>query len=359
MYWLYRTKKNITNYFYDHPKQKEAVKNVYMLLITALSGLIFAFGFNVFIQPNLDAFSSDVLEELNITVYHLASCGASGLSQSLSTILKIAGVEWVSSETNYNIVYWIFYLSINIPLFFIGFFKVGKKFAIYSLINVLFASIFGILMKSDDPESLINQISLNLANETVARVFFAGMCTGLSSSLAYLIDTTAGGTDIIAFFISEKKSVQVGKWSALFNLVIVTIYSILSTVPLSDIYTGGLAAVDVSTAIIRFLFTIMYMLVITLVVDAINVVNKKCDVQIITPNYNLSQSIIGAIPHGCTIVNAKGGYTGNQLFIIHVTVRKNEVKKVIKLVRQIDNKAFINVFPTSQVYGKFYRKPIQ
>lgn len=357
-YAFVRTKKKIKNYLYDHPIFRAILENGLMLIITAISGLIFALGFNCFIQPNFEAIDSAISAE--VTIYHLASCGASGISQSLCTILKLCNVEFVANDINYNIMYWVFYLLINIPLFFIGFFKVGKKFAIYSLINVAFASTFGILLKSNDPNNILNLISSALAKETVARVLFAGMCTGIASALAYVIGSTAGGTDIIAFYISERKSVQIGKYSTFFNLLVVGTYSILSTLPLNtQIFKDDMGSVAPQTAVIIFLFTLLYMIVISIVVDTINTTNKKYELQIITPNYNLSQSIIAAIPHGCTIINGKGGYSGKDLFVIHVSVRKAEVKRVIKIVKEIDNKAFINVFPMSQVYGKFFKKPIK
>lgn len=360
MYKLTKLKKEIKYYFYDHPVKKNILDNVYMLFMTALSGFVFAFGFNTFIQPNYAAMGPEILNE--VTIRHLASCGASGISQSLNVILKLFGVSWIANEINFNITYWLFYLAVNIPLFFLGFFRVGKKFAIYSLVNVCFASMFGIVLKSDDPNFFINAISAKLATETVARVIFAGICTGIASSLAYKIDSTAGGTDIIAFFISEKKSVLIGKWSSFFNLIIVTIYSVLSCIPLNtEIFPNGseFASIEPSVAFITLLFTLLYMIVVTFVVDIINTKNKKYNIEIFTPNFNLSQSIIAAVPHGCTIINGKGGYSGKDVYMIQISVRKGEVKQIVKLTKSIDPNAFINVWPMDQVYGRFYKNPIK
>ena len=360
MYKLIKLKKDIKYYFYDHPIKKNIAENFYMLLITALSGLVFAFGFNTFIQPNYQAMAPEVLNE--VTIKYLASCGASGISQSLNVILKLCRLERITNEINFNISYWLFYLLVNIPLFFLGFFRVGKKFAIYSLINVCFASLFGILLKSEDPYFFINQISSRLATETVARVLFAGMCTGLASALAYKIDSTAGGTDIIAFFISEKKSVLIGKWSTFFNVIIVSTYSILSCIDLDqNLFPDGseFASIEPSIAFITFLFTLLYMIVVAFVVDIINTKNKKYNVEIFTPNLNLSQSIIAAVPHGCTIIDGRGGYSGKPVYMIQISVRKSEVKQIVKLTKAIDPSAFINVWPMEQVYGKFYRNPIK
>ena len=101
------------------------------------------------------------------------------------------------------------------------------------------------------------------------------------------------------------------------------------------------------------------MLLCTIVIDTINIQNKKVELQIITTNPNLSKIILANVPHGCTILNAQGGYTGKQMYIIYMSVRKKEGKHVVKICRRMDPSVFINVMPMDQVYGSFFRKPIR
>ena len=84
---------------------------------------------------------------------------------------------------------------------------------------------------------------------------------------------------------------------------------------------------------------------VTVVVDTINIQNKKVELQIMTSNYNLSNVVLANIPHGCTILDAKGGYTGKSMFVIYMSVRKSEAKKVVKICRKADPHVFINVMP--------------
>ena len=55
MYYFKKFKKKVIDYLFDHPVQKDVIDNFYCLIITALSGFIFAFGFKAFIQPNYAA----------------------------------------------------------------------------------------------------------------------------------------------------------------------------------------------------------------------------------------------------------------------------------------------------------------
>ena len=137
-------------------------------------------------------------------------------------------------------------------------------------------------------------------------------------------------------------------------------YSILSTIKLDPAFASAeMGEVATSSALVVFLFTLFYMVLVTLVVDTINIQNKKVELQIMTHDYNLSNVVLSNIPHGCTILDAKGGYTGKPMYVIYMSVRKKEAKKVVKVCRKVDPKVFINVIPMEQIYGRFYRKPIK
>ena len=357
-YFIYKIKKLVRNYFFDHPHQKSALSYTYALIVTALSAIIFSFGFKCFIQPNYSAFANQDLVHETGSILALASSGASGMSQSVLEIFKLSGLTFTLDPFNVYVINFISYFVINIPLLLLAYFKIGKKFAFLSLINVVFVTIFGIILPTGEG-SFIVEISEAVFNQPVARILFAGLCTGVATALSYLIESTCGGIDIIAYYISEKKSTGVGIYSAIFNFCIVMVYSILSCC------SGGLVdgvhfvPVEVSQAAIIFLYTFLYMIITTLVVDTINISNKKLNLQIISKDENLSQVIMSNIPHGCTVINGKGGFTGKDVYIISVTVRKSEQKRVIKIAKKADPSCFINVLVTEQVYGKFFRKPIK
>ena len=358
-YFIYKIKKLVRNYFFDHPHQKSALSYTYALIVTALSAIIFSFGFKCFIQPNYSAFANQDLVHETGSILALASSGASGMSQSVLEIFKLSGLTFTLDPFNVYVINFISYFVINIPLLLLAYFKIGKKFAFLSLINVVFVTIFGIILPTEEG-SFIVEISEAVFNQPVARILFAGLCTGVATALSYLIESTCGGIDIIAYYISEKKSVQVGKWSALFNLITVSTYSILSTIPVDPAFTSAeMGEVATPSALVIFLFTLFYMVLVTLVVDTINIQNKKVELQIMTSNQNLSNVVLANIPHGCTVLDAKGGYTGKPVFIIYMSVRKKEAKKVVKICRKVDPNVFINVMPMDQVYGRFYRKPIK
>lgn len=357
MYKLKKIKKKFNNYLYDHERAKETLTLFKLIIITIVSSFLFTFGFNSFTNPNFTAIANGGVDISNVYIRQLASCGASGISQSILTILKICNLQWLAVEKNANIAYWIFYLSINIPLLILGWFKIGKRFAFLTFLNVFAATVFGILLKSEDPNFITNQISKIFITQPLSRAVFAGIFTGVASGLAYMIESSAGGADVLSYYISEKKSILVGKYSLIINLCIITLFSLLSIIPLKPPFEQG--SVAIYSAISIFLCTVCYMIVVTFTVDKINIQNKKVQVQIITSKQNLSESIIAALPHSCTILNGIGGYSLDNKIVLYISVRKKELNKLIKICKNEDKYAFLNVIPLENVYGKFFRKPIR
>ncbi len=367
---LKRFKRKVVNYLFDHPHQKSILKHTYYVILTTLSAIVFSIGFKAFIAPNyavLPKYQEILATTENFTVLcTLASCGGSGISQILCKFLELLGWNWLNNPTNREILFWIIYLIVNVPLILLGLFKIGKKFTVYTILNVALVTLFGIFLPNSKPTDFINQIANYVFEEPIARIFFASLTTGTASSLAYLIDSTAGGLDILAFYFGERKSKQIGGYTAGLNIIVIILFCLVSTISGGIVKPHGatlnpndVSAIEPSLAVIMFLYTGLYMVLCSIVVNTINVSNKKECVQIITSNKNLSQAILANIPHGCTIIDAKGGYSEEKKYLIYMTVRKNEAKKVIFICKQADPKCFINEFPIYQVYGNFFRKPIE
>ena len=94
-------------------------------------------------------------------------------------------------------------------------------------------------------------------------------------------------------------------------------------------------------------------------VDAINLRNKKIQVQIVTTSDYLAPVLIANFPHGATVVRGEGAYSHQERKIIYMVVSSSQVKSVIALSRKVDHHAFITVTALVQVYGNFFIKPIE
>jgi uncharacterized membrane-anchored protein YitT (DUF2179 family) len=275
------------------------------------------------------------------TVLHLITGGMSGISQCAVLLTQIIAP---GQQINYQLFQSIFYFCLNIPLLIFSFIKLGWKFSVYTTINVALVSLF---LNVISP-SLFDQISIYIADNLLARAILAGVCTGCSIAIAFKGGHSAGGVDIIGYYLSVRKSTNAGKYIGLINVFVILLFSILNSFSPANIPIGEI--------IIVALFSIIYQLSGSLVTDTIDVRNKKVLLQIITSNVALSRAIIANVPHSCTIVEGKGGYTGNPKHIIYCVVSNTEVNKLVKEIRKIDTTSFINAMNLNQVYGRFYIK---
>ena len=328
-----RIKEKINNYLYDHYRLKGAIHQGKGFFFAVLSAFIFAFGFTSFITPGSES----------IVGFKIVTGGVSGLSQNVAKIAKICG-----GEIPDHFVEAIGYTVFNLPLMIFAFFKIGKRFAIMTLINVVSTSLFISFIPVWGLNTDVANHAL-IVEQPVARMLFAAICTGLASALAFKGEISCGGIDIISYYFSLRKSTSVGKYSMLVNGAIVTLYSVLIII---ESPTSG------EVAVISLFYSAVYIFVVNFIIDTINLRNKKVQIQFITKSPNLAKVMINHFPHGATITKAEGAYTHQEEQIIYMIVSSFELKSAVKLARKVDPHVFITATSLIQVYGNFYIRPI-
>lgn len=343
MFYFNQIKKNFKYFLLDHKITRFIVMEGATLVCCILSALVFGIGFRSFIaMPDVSMSTVDAS-----AIQTIATGGMSGFSQCIIALLQIFGVS-----LDYNLLQSIVYLILNIPLLIFSFFKLGIKFSIFSTLNVIFVSTFVSVL----PSSIFDLVSAQIVAEPLARAVFAGICTGMSSAIAFKAGHSAGGVDIIGSYYALRKSTGCGTFMAIMNACIVIVFSILNVVLHGVDPSKG---VEYQKAFIIACFSVVYLFSSALVIDGINVRNKKVQLTIITKYDKLSNVIVANVPHSCTVVNAKGGYSGEDKYIIYATISSTEVTSLVEKIRQADPTSFINVTDLRQVYGSFFIKPLK
>ena len=346
------TRQKINTYMYNHIWLRYALDYGVTFIMSVFSAAIFIFGVNCFLDPA--ALGGPMTGSVT-----LVSGGSSGVAQVFLLILETCGVD----IANRSLVFSLAYLTVNLPLIVIAFLGVGKRFAFFTLVNVGSAFLFSNIFHGE----LFVHIALYVSQfgGLLPRALFAGICTGLSSAVAYKWETSAGGFDIISYYVSLRKSTTAGKYSVMINSTIIGLFTIFTAVkgggdPLIVEIAGNVITLEPwAVAIGSMWFSIVYLLTVMLVIDVINVRNKKVQLQIITDNKDLPKFLLATIPHGATIVKATGAFSGEDRYMIYMVVSSLEMKHVIKTIRNFDPKSFVNVTPLNQVYGHFYSRPIR
>lgn len=336
----------INSFLYNHIWLKYIVEYATAFFMSVLSAVIFVFGINTFIAPNIDMNGDAIMT--------LISGGVSGLSQIATLIYQI--ITGDSTSNLHSIVYAIAYAIINIPLAILAFKGIGIRFAIFTIVNVVSVSILSSFINTSQLE-FICQIAtfVNDHGGMLARALFAGMCTGLSSAIAFKYETSTGGIDVVSYYLSLRKSTSAGKYGVILNAFIITTYSILA----------GFAGINFSeysawvSAISGVFFSIVYLFTVMLVIDYINVRNKKVQLQIITKNQQLPTYLLANIPHGATITKGKGAFSDDEQLVIYMVISSFETKQVIALIKSLDPHSFVTVTSLQQVYGRFFIRPVK
>ncbi len=226
------------------------------------------------------------------------------------------------------------YTAINVLLnavpVYIGFRFIGKKFTLYSCLMLLLTGVLTDIM----PGFVITYDTLLIS-------VFGGIINGFTMSLCLLMNATTGGTDFIAIFLSERKGMDS------FNIVL------------------GLNVVILSVAGILFgwdkaLYSIIFQYASTQVLHMLYKKYQKKTLFIVT---NKAKEVCHAIQevsnHGATILEGEGSYERCERDIVYSVVSSAECKQVIKAVRAVDPKVFVNAVRTEELTGRFYQKPTE
>jgi uncharacterized membrane-anchored protein YitT (DUF2179 family) len=319
----------IQNWLSNKPHLKIALENIAIFFVSAISSFLAAYVFRSFIVPSGEPIPTPLI-----------TGGVSGLSQITNRLFDVLNIL---NQVENRSLQAVFYFVFNIPIFILAYTKIGKRFAIFSFINVITTSFFIEVIPHDWTQLI------TISEDLLSRAIIAGFIQGISSSLAYLMDISSGGMDVITVYFANVKSTSVGKYAFAINGVIYLAFTILYLLN-TDSMTGALNAI---------IFSVIYSFTTSQVVDAINIRNKKTQLQIVTSRTDLPKILMEKFYHGCTVVQGKGGYTNSVKYIVYMVVSSREVANVVKHIRTVDPESFVDESPSHQVYGKFFIKPIK
>ncbi len=332
----------VNSFLYNHIWLKHILEYGVTFILTLVSAFLFTCAINIFLSPSND----DIIS--------LVSGGISGCAQIIVLIFQISGLE--SFQTYSSIIYGIAYALLNIPLAIIAFKGISVRFAIFTVLNFGAVALFTSFFNTQNYEFLYQVAKfVNDEGGIAARALFAGLLAGLGSALAFKLETSTGGIDVISYYLSIRKSTTAGKYGVIINACIIIIYSLLNGI-------GGEGTAEFSSwviAISSILFTVIYLFTTMLVIDFINVRNKKVQLQIVTQNEQLHTYLLANVPHGATIVKGKGAFSEDERNIIYMVISSVETRQVISLIKSIDPNSFVSVTSLQQVYGRFFIRPVK
>jgi len=286
-------------------KSKAVILGKNAALIVAGS-LLYALGMNLFLTP-----------------LHLFSGGGVGLAQLITLFL-----EKFIPVGNFNL-YGIIYLLINIPLLFLAWFQIGKKFFIKTMIGSGAISLF---------ITLIPTLAVPIVNDYLTSVLIGGIASGAGVGLILIAGGSGGGIDVVAVWAAKKfKGASVGQISLYFNVLL---------------YAVMLFLFDVQTVIYSLIYTVVF----TLVLDRTHYQNINVRVMIFTKKDGIDKEITERTRRGVTEWDGYGAYTSEPMHILVSCISKYEVNDMMEIIQSIDPQAFVIVDENVIVNGNFEKR---
>ena len=217
---------------------------------------------------------------------------------------------------------------LNIPLFFVSYKYLNKRFTIYTAIGMLSFSTALMITK---PLSTLVQV-----DDMLLYCIYGGVLSGIGSGLIFYRNGSTGGTDIITMVIRKKYSnFDIGQVGFAFNLIIVTV----------SIFIFGLP---------RALYTLISMFITSTILDKVlNCFTSKKLLLILTEKEDdIINYVIKDMNRVITALMAEGGYTRDKKRLLYVAVTTSQMISLKTKILRVDPKAFITIIDVSEVKGK-------
>ncbi len=276
-------------------------QNFIMLFI---AGIINAFGVTVFLAP-----------------VKLYDSGISGTSMLLSSV------------TPEILTLSVFLLMLNVPLFLFGLKRQGAVFTIYSIFTVAVYSVWAWLITDVLPIDV--SIASPLAeNDLLLCALFGGLISGVGSGLTIRFGGAIDGIEVMAVIFAKKLGITVGTFVMIYNVLLYVVCGFAThswILPLYSIVAYGAALKTVD-----------------FIVEGID---REKAVMIITEKADeISTALMETFESGTTMLNAKGGYSGNDKTVIYFVVNRFQISRMRNIIHSIDPRAYVTINEVADVF---------
>lgn len=202
----------------------------------------------------------------------------------------------------------MFSTIVNMLLLVVGFFFLGKGFAIKTTYATILLSVELLALEKLDP------LTHPLSNEPMLELIFAIALPAIASALLFYVGASSGGTDVIA-------------------MIIIACF-----------------VFDIKTALYSFVGLVVKSFMIDAIIE--NIMLRKSIMLICDDKDVICDYITNTLEKSATYVEARGAYTGERNYIVFSTLTKKQAIELRSFIHQNKLHAFMSVMSTSEVFGK-------
>ncbi len=280
--------------------KKEIKIFVFEILETILGAFIMSISVSLFLLPN-----------------ELSSGGFSGIATILYYIFKLPVGTTI--------------IALNIPLFILATFKIGKKFLAKSLVGTLSLSIFIDFLDKFQP----------LTHDKILACVYGGILTGLGTALILRAHSSTGGSDLTGNLIKEYKPMaRTGNLITIIDGIVV----LLNVIFLKKIEIGLYSAITIYLMgkIIDIIFEGIYF------TKLVFIISDKSD--------KISEVIRKDVKRGVTGIYGKGMYANKEKLVLMCAVGRRELAELKSKIKEVDSSAFLIITNSREVLGTGFKE---
>ncbi len=223
-------------------------------------------------------------------------------------------------------------LFINLVLLTIGYFVLGKHFALRTGFVAILNSLTALGL------DYIIPISGALTDNKLLELIFTLLISAFGSAILFNLAASSGGTDIIAMIIKKYSSLEVGK--AL--LCVDSIFTIAS-----------IWIFNIEIGLLSILGLLLKGIFVDVIIQSFN--TDKLFIIITTKPEEVGDFIRNNLNRSATVMNGVGLYKGIHRFVFLSVISPKEASLFKRYIKGIDPTAFITIVNTSKIIGKgFY-----
>lgn len=218
---------------------------------------------------------------------------------------------------------------LNLILLAMAWRPVGRQFVIRTIFGATVIALFIGLLIPLFPAPLIGQ-------QTFMNIIIGAIMCGVGVGIVFTHNGSTGGTDIVAAMVNKHSNVSIGRTMLYCDMCIIS--------------SSFLIWKQVDTVVYGF----VVLVVVTYMADmVINTTRQAVQFIIFSPHWEeIASAINNDAKRGCTVLDGTGWYSKQNVKILLVMCRKIESVTIFRIIKSIDENAFITQANVNGVYGK-------
>ncbi len=245
----------------------------------------------------------------------------------------VAGISIITKEL-FGLDPSFIILILSLILLVVSYFALGWESTKGSIIGSL---LFPLLVKLTS--NFGDLLQFNIDNLLLI-VVFGGVVAGTGAGILFKSGFTTGGTDIINQIIAKYAKVSIGKAMLMSDGLIV-------------LSAGFFLGNGTFFAWEKVMYAIIVLYLLSFMTDKVilGISSSKCFYIVTSHETAVKKFLMDYLNHGVTVLDGRGGYTGDHKKVIMCIVPTREYFVVKEAIHDIDSEAFFLVTDAYEVYG--------